>query len=129
MRLKKMAQGRSGGGYRRTGRSELNKATTREGGAARAGKRWYEVVGEDGRVGHMYNADDPGSIQWLKPKKGVEVKGGAAAEVPRGNAREASAVRGSAQSQFKQDVSRVPPRNLVELLDQLRVNGRRTRSF
>lgn len=127
MKLKKMAQGRSGGGYRRTGRSELNKATTREGGIARAGKRWYEVVGEDGRVGHMYNPDDPGSIQWLKPKKGVEVKGGAAAEVDR--SMKPAAVRGSAQSQFRQDVSKVPPRNLVELLDQLKVNGRRTRSF
>lgn len=127
MKLKKMAQGRSGGGYRETGRSGLNKATTREGGVARAGKRWFEVVGEDGRVGHMYNPDDPGSIQWLPPKKGIEAKGGAAADV--GASAKPAAVRGSSQSQFQQDVSKVPPRNLVELLDQLKVNGRRTRSF
>lgn len=107
MKLKKMAQGRSGGGYRVTGERRLNKAG---GSNPRTGKAFETIEDEAGRVGHRY---DGGEVVWISPRKGLK----------------APAVRGSAQSQFQQDVSKVPPRNLVELLDQLKVNGRRTRSF
>lgn len=104
--LKKMAQGRAGGGYRVTGDRQLNKVV---GGNPRTGKAFVPVVDEQGRVGHMYAEGDPSSIVWLQQKKG---------------GLKSPPVRGSDQARFRQDV-RQPGQSLVELLDQLRVGGSR----
>lgn len=52
-------------GLKRVGPRKLNKAKTRAGGAARAGKAYVTVTRADGRYGHDYGN---GNIVWLKPK-------------------------------------------------------------